>query len=64
VAVTGLRDAVDYRYDLSDLLPEELASVEARVCCRSSRSSSGIPATSWASPSVWRPSQSRNEISC
>ena len=28
VAVTGLRDAVDYRYDLSDLLPEELASVE------------------------------------
>ena len=30
VAVTGLRDAVDYRYDLSDLLPEELASVEGR----------------------------------
>lgn len=28
VAVAGLRDAVDYRYDLSDLLPEELASVE------------------------------------
>ena len=27
-AVTGLRDAVQYRYDLSDLLPEELASVE------------------------------------
>jgi len=28
VAVAGLRDAVDYRYDLSDLLPEELASAE------------------------------------
>ena len=28
VAVAGLRDAVAYRYDLSDLLPEELASVE------------------------------------
>jgi hypothetical protein len=27
-AVTGLRDAAEYRYDLSDLLPEELASVE------------------------------------
>jgi alpha-glucoside transport system substrate-binding protein len=30
VAATGLRDAVDYRYDLSDLLPEELASVEGQ----------------------------------
>jgi ABC-type glycerol-3-phosphate transport system substrate-binding protein len=29
-AVAGLRDAVDYRYDLSDLLPEELASVEGQ----------------------------------
>ncbi|HXV33019.1 MAG TPA: extracellular solute-binding protein [Gaiellaceae bacterium] len=28
VAVTGLRDAEAYRYDLSDLLPEELASIE------------------------------------
>jgi alpha-glucoside transport system substrate-binding protein len=27
-AVTGLRDAEVYRYDLSDLLPEELASLE------------------------------------
>jgi alpha-glucoside transport system substrate-binding protein len=29
-AVTGLRDAAAYRYDLSDLLPEELASVEGQ----------------------------------
>jgi hypothetical protein len=33
--------------------PRSSSRSRARVCCRSSRSSSGIPATSWASPSVW-----------
>jgi hypothetical protein len=28
IAVAGLRDAGEYRYDLSELLPEELASTE------------------------------------